>query len=59
MDAETPIVMPEPLGTPAGLFVHWCEHQGCKEWGCFGYETRYGTLWVCGEHRDEGERMRR
>ena len=32
---------------------HWCERPGCKRWGCFGYGGKYGTLWVCGEHRGD------
>jgi hypothetical protein len=20
---------------------HWCDHPGCKRWGCFGYAGRY------------------
>jgi hypothetical protein len=30
---------------------HWCEHDGCKRWGSFGFDTRDGTVWYCGEHR--------
>jgi hypothetical protein len=22
---------------PTGLFEHYCEHPGCKEWGSWGY----------------------
>ena len=23
---------------PAGIYEHYCQHEGCKEWGGFGYE---------------------
>lgn len=59
MDAEPPIVLPEPPTTPAVLYIHYCDHQGCSEWGCFGYDGRYGTDWYCGVHRQDGERKRR
>lgn len=42
--------------TPAGIFEHWCEHPGCKEWGSWGYSrTKHETRWFCREHRDYGE----
>jgi hypothetical protein len=59
MDAEPPIVLPEPPATPAGLYIHYCDHEGCTDWGCFGYDGRYGTNWYCGEHREDGERKQR
>jgi hypothetical protein len=43
MDAEPPIILPEPPATPATLYIHYCDHQGCTEWGCFGYDGRYNT----------------
>ena len=24
----------EPMRTPAGIVEHWCDHPGCKRWGC-------------------------
>jgi hypothetical protein len=39
--------------TPAGIIEHWCDHPGCKRWGCFGFPTRVGTSWFCGEHRGD------
>ena len=56
---ELPIVLSAPPATPAGLYIHYCDHEGCKEWGCFGYDGHYGTYWYCGAHRDDGERKRR
>lgn len=43
----------QPRATPAGLFVHLCEHPGCQRWGSFGEPQGRETLWVCGEHRDQ------
>ena len=42
---------------PGVVNEHWCMHAGCARWGSFGYQTRYGTTWFCGEHRAEGERQ--
>ena len=36
---------------PKKIDDHWCMHPGCKLWGSFGYDERYGTVWYCGEHR--------
>lgn len=44
-----------PDETPPGPFVHYCMHEGCEEWGTYGFEARYGTVWYCLEHRAEGE----
>ena len=39
-----------------GVFEHYCEHPGCKEWGSWGYSrTKLETRWFCREHRDDGE----
>jgi hypothetical protein len=41
---------------PTGIYEHWCEHDGCTEWGAWGYSrTKLETRWYCYEHRDEGE----
>lgn len=37
-----------------GIIEHWCMAEGCKEWGTYGFKTRYGQLWFCYEHRQEG-----
>ena len=29
-----------------GIVEHWCDHSGCKRWGSFGHQRRYGTLGV-------------
>jgi len=34
---------------------HWCDADGCKTWGSYGYKTKYGQLWFCYEHRQQGE----
>jgi hypothetical protein len=39
----------------AGLFEHYCMHQGCKAWGSFGFDKRYGLEWYCREHENDGE----
>ncbi|CAN7424413.1 hypothetical protein LJR231_002748 [Phyllobacterium sp. LjRoot231] len=38
---------------PAGLFEHYCMHEGCKAWGSFGFDKRYGLEWYCGEHKSD------
>lgn len=25
------------------LYIHWCMHEGCKKWGSFGFNGRYGV----------------
>jgi hypothetical protein len=40
---------------PAGLFEHYCMHEGCKSWGSFGFDKRYGLEWYCGEHKGDAE----
>ena len=40
---------------PAGLFEHYCMHPGCKSWGAFGFDKRYGLEWYCSEHKTDGE----
>ena len=37
------------------LFEHYCDSKGGKAWGSFGYQTAYGQLWFCREHKQEGE----
>jgi len=36
-------------------FEHYCQHPGCKTWGCFGYDNRVAktTDWFCMEHRPD------
>ncbi|PWE56732.1 hypothetical protein DEM27_10235 [Metarhizobium album] len=31
---------------------HWCEHEGCKQWGCYGHSPRKDVpaRWWCAEH---------
>lgn len=43
------------VATPGKLFEHWCDAEGCKAWGSFGYKTKYGQLWFCREHKQQGE----
>lgn len=42
--------------TSKGMYIHYCMHEGCKEWGAFGFAGRYGVEWFCFEHRDDGKR---
>jgi hypothetical protein len=31
---------------------HYCDHDGCKKWGCYGFEeSRAITLYYCAEHQ--------
>lgn len=43
------------VSKPGKLFEHWCDSKDCKAWGTFGYKTRYGQLWFCRAHKQEGE----
>ena len=54
--SETPPIPAYPSHmeeAPAGLFEHYCMHEGCKLWGSFGFEKRYGQEWYCGEHKGD------
>ncbi len=44
-----------PVRPAYKMYDHWCEHQGCRRWGSFGFQSRYGTLWFCGDHRRDAE----
>ncbi len=38
--------------TVDGLWVHLCEHSGCKKWGGFGYAVgKRPSNWFCFEHK--------
>lgn len=41
------------ISRPDGLLVeHYCDRDGCKRWGCYGFEeSRSITLWYCAEHQ--------
>jgi hypothetical protein len=56
-DPDAMIVDPEATepAVPKKLEDDWCFHTDCRQWGCFGFNGRYGTTWYCGEHRSEGE----
>jgi hypothetical protein len=41
--------------TPAGIWEHYCERPGCKQWGSRGFVKRGQQVWFCFEHRDDGE----
>jgi len=47
------------MGTPTGLFEHYCERDGCTAWGSYGYHARRmePVHYFCHAHRDEGERI--
>lgn len=53
----TQITVETTRQAPAGIWEHWCEHEGCKRWGSLGFQSRYGVTWFCGEHREDGETM--
>lgn len=58
--SDEPIKLPEgvgPASAPSGIYEHWCEHPGCKEWGSWGFGSKHrGQHFFCFEHRAEGER---
>jgi len=37
----------------AGLFEHYCMHPDCKSRGAFGFNGRHGTIWLCGELKED------
>ncbi|MCT7378177.1 hypothetical protein [Chelativorans salis] len=39
------------------LHLHYCEHDGCTEWGTFGYARGKDqpSKWYCREHKSDGE----
>lgn len=38
--------------TDSVIVEHYCDHDGCKKWGCYGFEeSRAITLWYCAEHQ--------
>jgi len=41
-----------------GIVEHWCEREGCSNWGSHGYSRgrNQPTVWFCYEHRADGER---
>lgn len=48
----------EEPATPAGIWEHHCEHDGCAAWGGWGYQIgKQKAHWFCAEHRDDGERF--
>lgn len=50
-DIMLPADNQDPRRTPAGVIEHWCEHPGCRKWGCFGYASgRETPRWFCGDH---------
>ncbi len=39
------------------IVEHYCEHDGCKEWGCYGFEeSRAVTRWFCPDHQPRSYR---
>lgn len=45
----------ERLSKPGHIFEHWCDAKDCNAWGTYGYKTKYGQLYYCYAHKDEGE----
>lgn len=41
-------------------FEHWCEHEGCKKWGGFGFARSKSepSVWKCWEHFEQKETLR-
>ena len=36
------------------VYVHYCEHPGCKKWGSFGFSFgKEEPQWLCAEHQPE------
>lgn len=48
-----------PVRAPTGLFLHYCERRGCKEWGAYGYQAGKSQPqhFFCYAHRGDGERI--
>ena len=45
---------------PAGIYEHYCQDEGCREWGGFGYERASRRVdWFCFAHRYDGEAVLR
>ena len=40
----------------AAFYIHWCMHEGCKEWGAYGFAGRYGVEWFCYDHKSDGKK---
>ena len=55
MSDDTPPWESKPAKQSA-LYIHWCMHKGCKEWGAYGFSGRYGVEWFCFDHRDDGQK---
>ncbi|MBB5091736.1 hypothetical protein HNQ68_002277 [Pseudochrobactrum saccharolyticum] len=53
MSDDTPPWESKPAKQEA-LYIHWCMHEGCKKWGSWGFNGRYGVEWFCFEHKDDG-----
>lgn len=48
----------QPVATPAGIWEHYCERPGCKEWGGFGFSLAgRPARWFCWDHKADGERL--
>lgn len=40
------------IRTDSVIVEHYCEHDGCKAWGCYGFEeSRAVTHWFCSKHQ--------
>lgn len=50
--SDEPNSKTEERPAPAGIFEHWCEYPGCKNWGCSGEPYGKDARWHCGEHGD-------
>lgn len=56
--SDEPIRDGQHAPTPAGIWVHLCEHPGCEDWGMFGFSVAgRPARWFCWDHKGDGERM--
>ncbi|MBP1842031.1 hypothetical protein J2046_000275 [Rhizobium petrolearium] len=48
-------ISPDSRTSNPGIGIHdnhWCEHPGCKQWGCYGFSRSKADkpIWHCSEH---------
>lgn len=57
--SDEPIRSNQQPTVPSGIFEHWCEREGCEEWGTYGYQAMRSqpAHYFCLGHRVDGERM--
>lgn len=56
--SDEPIRIQQATTTPAGIWEHPCQHDGCSSWGGHGYQIGgQAARWFCHEHLSDGERL--